>query len=139
MDANVYLAYFLGEKDEELVDWLFRTSLGCRFSITTSLHVYREVQHVCGDRSVPLVQYHLEMFQAAKKLQNVSATAVDLEWATRQNVRSGRLIGLNDWIHIRLASISSDVLVSNDRMLLQLAAPWVRRHDLGGFIKFLKT
>ncbi len=137
LDANVYLAYFLGEKDEELVDRLFQTSLACRFSLTASRDVYREVQRACQDRGAILIREHMGAFQKSQKLQIVHATPSDLLWASNQNIRTDRLLGLNDWIHVRLSSLHSDVLVSNDRDLLELARPWVESQTLVDFLKSL--
>lgn len=137
MDANVYVAYFLGEENEELVERLFRRSLDCRFSLTASTHLYREVQHVCQDKAAVLIRQHLDSFTSARKLDVIHATASEVDWAAFQNLKTHGLLGLNDWIHIRLSSIHSDVLVSNDRMLRLHALPWVRCLSLEEFLDSL--
>ncbi len=139
LDANVYLAYFLGEAEQEQVRRLLDLSSGCRFSLTASTHVFGEVQHVSKNRSSLLIQQFLDSFQSRKKLKLVPATPQDVEWAGVQDEKTGFVIGFNDWMHVRLASKYSDVLVSNDRALKNLSKPWVRCETIETFLESLKS
>ncbi|MBI5225732.1 type II toxin-antitoxin system VapC family toxin [Candidatus Micrarchaeota archaeon] len=138
LDANAYLAYFLGEAEQEKVRRLLDVSLGCRFSLTASAPVFGEVQHVSGNRSSLLIQQFLDSLQSRKKLKMVPVTLQDVEWADLQDEKTGFILGFNDWMHVRLASKYSDVLVSNDRTLKQLSVPWVRCETIETFLESLK-
>ncbi|MBI4361451.1 PIN domain-containing protein [Candidatus Micrarchaeota archaeon] len=133
-DANIYVAYLLGERNEQQVDQFFALSLACRFSVVASQICFREIQLACGEQSKLLLQHHLDSFRSAGKLSVLRETRSDLDWAIRLNKQFSGELGLNDWLHVCLARQHLDVLVSNDRRLLLLAKPFCKSLSLNEFL-----
>lgn len=77
VDANVYVAYLLGERDERQVDEFFLRCLECRFSLVASPVLFREIQVACGFCAQLLLQHGLDRLHALNKIQVIRPDASD--------------------------------------------------------------
>ncbi len=135
-DANVYLSLFLGERNEGVAEQFFEKSLDCLFTVVASTVTFREIDRRLDGQATLLLGHHLKHFQEKGKIQVIRPDHLEEQISLRRKENQPD-IGLNDWRHIVLAERHADVLVSNDRLMLLRAKPFVRAVDLDGFIRGL--
>ena len=134
-DANIYVAYLLGQRGEELADRFFKLGIGCKFSIVASNTVFAEVAQRCGESGKILLQKNIDDFTKAGKLELLLETPAIFDSADRINMESGEKYGINDVIHVLLATAHADVFITNDAGHARFASRYVKAVSLSEFLK----
>ena len=139
VDANIYIAYLLGENGEINADKFFKKGIECKFTIIASKTTFAEISLICGKRANILLQKHIDDFKNAGKLEVIEETNEQTQEALRLNENSKKKYGLNDFIHALLAKKHADVFVTNDFKFLATASKIVKTTQLESFLSELEA
>lgn len=134
-DANIYVTYLLGQRGEALADKFFKQGISCRFSIVASDTMFGEVAQRCERSAIMLLQKNIDDYKKAGKIELIAENPLIFSLADNLNRKTGRKFGMNDIIHVLLASAHADVFVTSDRNLAAFASKYVKAATLESFVE----